>query len=287
MSEMQRTGELAQWELDEVRHANESGLTPVVFIHGLWLLASAWRGFRDTFEAAGYTTLAPGWPDDPATVEEAFAHPDVFAHKMVQQVTDHYLVAISQLTMKPAVIGHSFGGLIAQKIADSGAAAVTVAIDNAPFKGVLPLPAESLKSAAPVIGRLGNRNKAIALTYEQFKFGWANNLEEEEAHDLYERFHVPASGAPLFQAATANLNPFGGETALDVRNPNRGPLLIIAGTKDNTAPLAFTHGSYKLQSKNEAVTEYVEIKDRGHSLVIDHGWPDVADAALSFVQRFA
>jgi non-heme chloroperoxidase len=202
-------------------------------------------------------------------------------------VTDHYLVAISQLAKKPAVIGHSFGGLIAQKIADNGASAATVAIDNAPFKGVLPLPAESLKSAAPVIGRLGNRKKAIALTYEQFKFGWANNLDDDEARDLYERFHVPASGAPLFQAATANLNPFGGETALDVRNPDRGPLLIIAGTKDNTAPIAFTHGSYKLQKKNEAVTEYLEIEDRGHSLVIDHGWPDVAEAALAFVKRFA
>jgi len=284
---MSETPQLAPWELAEVQRANESGLTPVVFVHGLWLLASAWRGFRDTFEEAGYTTLAPGWPDDPATVEEAFANPDVFAHKMVQQVTDHYLVAISQLAKKPAVIGHSFGGLIAQKIADNGASAVTVAIDNAPFRGVLPLPAESLKSASPVIGRLGNRKTAIALTYEQFKFGWANNLDDDEARDLYERFHVPASGAPLFQAATANLNPFGGETALDVRNPDRGPLLIIAGTKDNTAPIAFTHGSYKLQKKNEAVTEYLEIEDRGHSLVIDHGWPDVAAAALSFVQRFA
>jgi pimeloyl-ACP methyl ester carboxylesterase len=284
---MSETPQLAPWELAEVQRANESGLTPVVFVHGLWLLASAWQGFRDVFEEAGFTTLAPGWPDDPATVEEAFANPDVFAHKMVQQVTDHYLVAISQLTKKPAVIGHSFGGLIAQKIADNGASAATVAIDNAPFKGVLPLPAESLKSAAPVIGRLGNRKKAIALTYEQFKFGWANNLDDEEARELYDRFHVPASGAPLFQAATANFNPFGGETALDVRNPDRGPLLIIAGTKDNTAPIAFTHGSYKLQKKNEAVTEYQEIENRGHSLVIDHGWPEVAAAALAFVQRFA
>jgi len=277
---------LAEWEQTEIDRANESGLKPVVFVHGLWLLASAWQGFRDTFEAAGYTTIAPGWPDDPATVEEAFAHPEVFAHKMVQQVTDHYLVAISRLTSKPAVIGHSFGGLIAQKIADEGASAATVAIDNAPFKGVLPLPAESLKSAAPVIGRLGNRRKAVSLTYEQFKFGWANNLDDEEARELFEKYHVPASGAPLFQAATANLNPFGGETALDVKNPNRGPLLIVAGTKDNTAPIAFTHGSYKLQSRNEGVTEYVEIPDRGHSLVIDHGWPDVAAVALDFVKRF-
>ena len=286
MTETSPSAGLASWEQTEIDRANESGLKPVVFVHGLWLLASAWQGFRDTFEAAGYTTIAPGWPDDPATVEEAFAHPEVFAHKMVQQVTDHYLVAISRLTSKPAVIGHSFGGLIAQKIADEGASAATVAIDNAPFKGVLPLPAESLKSAAPVIGRLGNRRKAVSLTYEQFKFGWANNLDDDEARELFEKYHVPASGAPLFQAATANFNPFGGETALDVKNPNRGPLLIVAGTKDNTAPIAFTHGSYKLQSRNEGVTEYVEIPDRGHSLVIDHGWPDVAAVALDFVKRF-
>jgi len=277
---------LTDWEKQEIERANDSGLVPVVFVHGLWLLASAWQGFRDTFEAAGYTTLAPGWPDDPDTIDEAYAHPEVFAHKMVQGVTDHYLEAIAQLSRKPAVIGHSFGGLIAQKIADNGASAATVAIDNAPFKGVLPLPLSSLKSASPVLGRLGNRNKAIALTFEQFKFGWANNLDDDEAHELYEKYHVPASGAPLFQAATANFNPFGGETALDVKNPHRGPLLIVAGMKDNTAPIAFTHGSYKLQKKNESVTEYVEIEDRGHSLVIDHGWPDVAAVALDFVKRF-
>jgi alpha-beta hydrolase superfamily lysophospholipase len=278
---------LADWEVAEIEQANASGKPTVVFVHGLWLLASAWKGFRDTFEAAGYATIAPGWPDDPVTVDEAKAHPEVFAHKMVQQVTDHYLEAIARLTRKPAVIGHSFGGLIAQKIADADSAAVTVTIDNAPFKGVLPLPVSSLKSASPVLGKLGNRKKAIALTYDEFKFGWANNLDEAEAHDLYEKFHVPASGAPLFQAATANFNPFGGETALDVKNPHRGPLLVIAGTNDNTVPLAITHATYKLQSKNEAVTEIAEIDGRGHSLVIDHGWPEVADVALGFVKRFS
>lgn len=277
---------LTDWEKREIERANESGLAPVVFVHGLWLLSSAWQGFRDTFETAGYTTLAPGWPDDPDTIEEAHAHPEVFAHKMVQGVTDHYLEAIAQLGTKPAVIGHSFGGLIAQKIADNGASAATVAIDNAPFKGVLPLPPESLKSASPVLGKLGNRKRAVTLTFEQFKFGWANNLDDDEARQLYDEYHVPASGAPLFQAAIANLNLFGGETSLNVKNPQRGPLLIIAGTKDNTAPIAFTHGSYKLQKKNKSETEYIEIEDRGHSLVIDHGWPDVAALALDFVKRF-
>ena len=259
---------------------------PVVFVHGLWLLSSSWQRWRDLFEANGYITLAPGWPDDPATVEDAKAHPEVFAHKMVQGVTDHYLAAISQLQKKPAVIGHSFGGLIVQKIAGEGVAAATVAIDNAPFKGVLPLPISSLKSASPVLGNPLNRGKAIALTFDQFKYGWANNLDDTEARELYETFHVPASGAPLFQAAVANFNPFGGETQLDSKNPQRGPLLIIAGDSDNTVPPAITNASYKIQSKNPGVTEIEHIKGRGHSLVIDHGWKDVADAALTFVKRF-
>ncbi len=277
---------LTDWEKAEIDRANASGLVPVVFVHGLWLLSSSWQRWRDLFEANGYITLAPGWPDDPATVEDAKAHPEVFAHKMVQGVTDHYLAAISQLQKKPAVIGHSFGGLIVQKIAGEGVAAATVAIDNAPFKGVLPLPISSLKSASPVLGNPLNRGKAIALTFDQFKYGWANNLDDTEARELYEAFHVPASGAPLFQAAVANFNPFGGETQLDSKNPQRGPLLIIAGDSDNTVPPAITNASFKIQAKNPGVTEIEHIKGRGHSLVIDHGWKDVADAALTFVKRF-
>jgi pimeloyl-ACP methyl ester carboxylesterase len=278
---------VTDWERAEIDRANASGLAPVVFVHGLWLLSSSWRGWRDRFEEAGYTTLAPGWPDDPPTLAEAYRDPSVFAHKMVQGVTDHFLEAISHLEKKPAVIGHSFGGLIVQKIADDGASAATVAIDNAPIKGVLPLPASALKSGAPVLGNPANRGRAIALTFEQFKYAWANNLDEVEARQLYDTYHVPASGVPLFQAALANFNPFGGETGVDVKNPQRGPLLIIAGTKDNTAPIAFTHGTYKHQAKNDGVTEYAEVEDRGHSLVIDHGWPEVADLALAFVKRFA
>lgn len=287
MSDTQPTTALAEWELAEIERANASGRIPVVFVHGLWLLSSSWQKWRDLFEDNGYVTLAPGWPDDPATVAEAREHPETFAHKMVQQVTDHYLAAIAMLSKKPVVIGHSFGGLIAQKIAGEGVAAATVSIDNAPFKGVLPLPLSALKSAAPVLGNPTNAGKGVALTFEQFKYGWANNLEENEARELFETFHVPAAGAPLFQAATANFNPFGGETKVDSKNPDRGPLLIIGGENDNTVPPAITNASYKIQAKNPGVTVETTIPGRGHSLTIDSGWKEVADEALAFVQKYA
>ncbi len=277
---------LAGWEREEIERANDTGKTPVVFVHGLWLLSSSWRPWRDLFEEHGFATLAPGWPDDPATVAEAREHPEVFARKMVQQVTDHYLDAIRVLNRTPAVVGHSFGGLIAQKIAGEGVAAATVAIDNAPFKGVLPLPVSSLRSAAPVLANPANAGRGVSLTWEQFRYGWVNNLDEEEGRRLYETFHVPAAGVPLFQAAFANVNPFGGETRVDSKNPARGPLLIIGGEKDHTVPPAITNASHKIQSKNPGVTELVTIPGRGHSLTIDSGWRTVADEALAFIERF-
>ncbi|MET0452037.1 MAG: alpha/beta hydrolase [Mycobacterium sp.] len=286
MSGKHETQNVTQWELAEVERANASGLRPVVFVHGLWLLPSSWDGWRTLFEENGYTTLAPGWPDDPRTRQEAYATPSVFAGKDVQTVTDHYLAVMSGLRQKPVVIGHSFGGLIVQKIANEGAAAATIAIDNAPIKGVLPLPFSALKSGFPVLKNPANRKKAITLTFEQFKYGWGNNLSEAENRQLYDTHHVPASGIPLFQAGLANFS-FSNACKVDVRNPNRGPLLIISGTKDTTAPKAFTYGSYKKQLKNPETTEYVEVEDRGHSLVIDHGWPGVADEALKFAKRFA
>src|SRR5438132_8214920 len=271
---------------DQIERANATGLTPVVFIHGLWLLPSSWDRWAAVFEDAGYTTVRPGWPDDPETVAEAKAHPEVFAHKSVGQVAEHYSEAIGQLKKKPAVIGHSFGGLLAQIVAGRGLSAATVAIDPGPFRGVLPLPISSLKSASPVLGNPANRGRAVALTFEQFKYGWANALSEDEGKDLYETYHVPASGVPLFQAALANLNPWT-EAKVDTENAARGPLLIIDGEKDNTVPWAIADASYKKQKRNKAVTEITKVPNRGHSLVIDSGWREVAETALAFVKRFA
>ena len=276
---------LTDHEKSEIDQVNASGKQPVVFVHGLWLLSSSWDRWRRLFEDAGYSTLAPGWPDDPETVTDARDNPEVFAHKMVQGVTDHYLEAIAGLSTKPAVVGHSFGGLIAQKIAGESVAAVTVAIDPAPFRGVLPLPISSLKSAFPVLGNPANSGRAVTLTLDEFKYGWANALSDEEAKQLHDEFHVAAPGAPLFEAASANLNPFSEVKVKTKKAEDRGPLLLISGEKDHTVPWAITNSSYKRQKRNEALTEITEIPDRGHSLTIDHGWQEVAQTALDFVQK--
>jgi pimeloyl-ACP methyl ester carboxylesterase len=276
---------ITQLEGVQVERANATGLPPVVFVHGLWLLPSSWDRWAKVFEAAGFTALTPGWPDDPDSVEEGNVHPAVFAHKSIGQVADHFDEIIRGLTRKPAIIGHSFGGLLAQILAGRGLASATVAIDPAPFRGVLPLPFSALKSAWPVLGNPANRNRAIPLTFDQFRYGFANAVREHEAQELYDLFAVPASGKPLFQAAAANLNPWT-EAKVDTENRDRGPLLILSGEKDHTVPWAIANSSFKLQQHNPGVTEIIEMPNRGHSLTIDHGWREVADTALGFVKRF-
>jgi pimeloyl-ACP methyl ester carboxylesterase len=276
---------ITEHEARQVERANATGLQPVVFVHGLWLLPSSWDRWAKLFEEAGYTALTPGWPDDPETVEEANAHPEVFAKKTVGEVADHFDEIIGGLSRKPAIVGHSFGGLLAQILAGRGLAAVTVAISPAPFRGVLPLPFSALKSASPVLSNPANRNRAVPLTYDQFRYAFANAVGEDEAKELYEAFAVPAPGAPLFQAATANFNPWT-EAKVDSESPDRGPLLILSGEKDHTVPWAIANAAYNRQKHNEAVTEIKKIPNRGHSLTIDSGWREVAQTALDFVKRF-
>jgi pimeloyl-ACP methyl ester carboxylesterase len=286
MATAEATAPITPREAEQIARANESGRTPVVFIHGLWLLPSSWDRWAELFEQAGYAAITPSWPDDPESVEEARARPEVFAGKTLGQVADHVAEVIGALDKKPVVLGHSTGGLLAQMIADRGLSAATVAIDPGPFRGVLPLPVSSLRSAAPVLSNPRNRSRAVTLTLDQFKYGWANALSDEEAKEIYDSYHVAAPGVALMQMANANLNPRT-EARLDPGNPDRGPLLIIDGEKDHTVPWAIANASYKRQRRNTAVTEIAKIPNRGHSLTIDSGWREVADTALTFVQRFA
>jgi pimeloyl-ACP methyl ester carboxylesterase len=277
---------ITEHEAAQVARANASGLTPVVFVHGLFLLPSSWDRWAEVFEAAGYAALTPGWPDDPETVTEAREHPEVLAGKSIGQVSDHFAAVIAGLARKPAIIGHSFGGLLAQILAGRGLAAVSVAIAPAPFRGVLPLPISALRVASPALSNPANRHRAVPLTYEQFRYAFANAVGEDEAKDLYATFAVPADGLPLFQAAAANFNPWT-EAKVDTESPHRGPMLLIGGDRDHTVPWAITSASYKQQQRNTDVTEMIKVTGHGHAITIDDGWRDVADTALAFVARFA
>jgi pimeloyl-ACP methyl ester carboxylesterase len=278
------TSTITPRERAEVEAANASGRRPVVLVHGLWLLAGSWDAWREHLESLGYATVAADWPGDPATVEEARANPDAFAGVSVGQVTDHVAELIGALNREPVVIGHSFGGLITQKLAGMGLAHAAVAIDPAPFRGVLPLPLSALRASSPVLANPANYRRAVSLTFDQYRYAFANAVSAEEAADLYRTYPVPAPGRPLFQAATANLDPRT-EASVDTARADRGPLLVISGEKDHIVPWAIAHASFKKQFRNPNPTEIVEIPGRGHSLVVDSGWREVADAATSFLAR--
>jgi len=276
---------ISEREKREIEAANASGNTPVVFIHGLWLLPSSWANWANLFEEAGYAPLTPDWPDDPATVGQARANPDVFAKKTLKQIADHTTDVVRALDKKPVIMGHSTGGLLAQMLAGWGLSAATVAIDPGVFRGVLPLPASALKVAGPFLINPAWRGRAITLTFDQFKYGWANALDDNEAKELYDTYHVAGSGIALAQMGNANLNPWT-ESKVNTTTPDRGPLLIIDGEKDHTVPWAIANAAYKRQKRNPGVTEIVKVPNRGHALTIDHGWREVAQTALDFVKRF-
>jgi non-heme chloroperoxidase len=277
---------ITEGEREQIKRANATTATPVVFIHGLWLLPSSWDNWSALFEEAGYVALTPDWPDDPETIEAARAEPEVLANKTLKQVADHTTQVVNALDKKPAIIGHSTGGLLAEMLAGRGLSAVTVAIDPGVFRGVLPLPLSVLRGVGPLLVDPRTRGRAITLTFDQFRYGWTNALDEEEAMELYDKFHVAGSGISLVQMGLANVNPWT-ESKVDTKNPDRGPLLIIDGEADHTVPWAIAKAAYDRQKGNPGVTEIVKMANRGHSLTIDHGWREVAETALTFVKRFA
>jgi pimeloyl-ACP methyl ester carboxylesterase len=257
--------------------------TPVVFIHGLWLHATSWNRWLDLYRDAGYEPIAPGWPGEPGTVQAARENPDLVADTGIDDAAAHFAEIIGALDAKPIIIGHSFGGLLAEKLLGQDLAAAAVAIDPAQIKGVLPLPLAQIRAALPVLGNPANVHKAISLTAKQFRFGFGNELSEEESDDLYEQWSIPAPARPLFQAAAANF-ALHSEAKVNTGNEQRGPLLLISGKQDHTVPDVTTRSTLKQYRDSAAVTELKQFEGRGHSLTIDNGWREVADATLEWLQ---
>jgi pimeloyl-ACP methyl ester carboxylesterase len=255
---------------------------PVVFIHGLWLHASSWQPWVEAFRQAGYDPVAPGWPHEADTVAGAREAPEAVAGLGIDDVTDHMAALIDGLPVAPVIVGHSFGGLIAEKLLGQGKGAAAVAIDPAQIKGVLPLPLAQLRAGLPALGNPANRTKAVSLTEREFRFGFGNALSQEESDLLYEQWTIPSPARPLFQAAAANFSMHS-EAAVDTHNDTRGPLLLISGLEDHTVPDVVTRSTLKQYRNSTAVTELEKFEGRGHSLTIDNGWRDVADAVLAWL----
>jgi pimeloyl-ACP methyl ester carboxylesterase len=260
--------------------ASKSNL--VVFIHGLWLHPTSWSAWQELFEEAGYETTAPGWPGDQETVDLARANPDSVANQGIDDVVSHYQSIISSLDRPAVLVGHSFGGTIAEILLGMGVAAGAVAIDAAQIKGVLALPLSSLHSTLPVFKNPANKHRSVMLTAREFHYSFGNALTEEESDALYNRWAVPAPGRPLFEAAAANFSPHS-PAKVDTENETRGPLLLIMGGEDHTVPEAITKSTAKQYRHSTAVTDVMEFKDRGHSLVIDSGWHEVAESCLQWL----
>ena len=257
--------------------------TPVIFIHGLWLHASSWGPWLSLFSDAGYAPLAPGWPGEADTVAAARSNPDIVADKGIDDVTAHFKTIIEALPAEPILIGHSFGGLIAEKLIGEGIGRAAIAIDPAQIKGVLPLPLAQLRAGLPALGNPFNKSRAVALTAKEFRFGFGNALTEEESDELFEKWTIPSPARGLFEVAFANFT-LHSASKVETANDSRGPLLLISGTADHTVPDVTTRATFRQYRDSSAVTELKQFEGRGHSLTIDAGWRDVATACLSWLR---
>jgi pimeloyl-ACP methyl ester carboxylesterase len=257
---------------------------PVLFIHGLWLHPTSWEAWEGLFGQAGYETLAPGWPDEPETVEAARANADALANKGIEDIVEHYRGIIGRLNAVPVLVGHSFGGLFVEKLLGENLGAAGVAVDAAQIKGVLRTPLSSLRATLPVFKNPANKHRTVSLTAEQFRYSFGNAVSEEESNQLYDRWAVPGPARPLFEAATANFQPHAA-SKVDTKNADRGPLLLVMGGKDHTVPESITKSTAKQYKDSPAVTDTLEFPDRGHSLTIDSGWQEVAEASLNWLEK--
>lgn len=254
----------------------------IVFIHGLWLTSLSWEHFERYFAGQGYEVAAPEWPRKRGDVEEIRRTADGVAGLGIAEIADHYDAIVRDLEDSPIIIGHSFGGLIAMILLDRGLGAAGVALDPAPPKGILNLPLRQLKSAAPALLHPSKRSGVVALSLEQFTYAFVNTFTPDAAQAAYERYAVPDTARPLFEAAFANFNA--NAPSKVSYSHGRPPLLITAGEKDNTVPASVSRSIYKKQRHAPARTNLLEFEGRPHMLMAGEGWEEVATGVHDWLE---
>ncbi len=258
----------------------------IVLIHGLWMTALSWEHWVERYEARGFHVIARSWPGMDGDIDELRRDPSGIEHLGIEEIVDFYAGIISELERPPIIMGHSFGGAFTQILLDRGLGASGVAIDSGPVKGLLALPASTLKTGFPVLKNPANNHRAVPLTPEEFHYAFTNTLSDEESLAAYERYAVPGPGRVLFQGAFANFNPHS-PAAVDFKNSSRSPLLFIAGGDDHVAPASLNESNLKQYRKSDAITELKEFPGRSHYTLGQEGWEQVADYALDWAVSHA
>ena len=258
----------------------------IVLIHGLWLTAASWERWIERYTARGFRVIARSWPGMEGDITQLRRDPSGITGLGVSEIVDHYARIIGGLNKPPIIMGHSFGGLITEILLDRGFGAAGVAIHPAPVKGIFVLPFASLKAALPALKNPFRQHEAVALTPEQFHYGFTNHLSAEASLPVYERYAVPGPNHVLFQASLANFNPHAA-TTVNFGNGERAPLLLIAGGNDHTVPAAVTRANFELFNQSAALTAYKEYPDRTHWTIGQDGWQEVADFALDWSSSHA
>ena len=253
----------------------------VVLIHGLWMNGRSWERWVDRYQERGLEVLAPSWPGMGGDVEALRADTSAFDDLGIEAILDHYTEIIGGLPEPPIVMGHSFGGAFTQVLIDRGLGAAGVAIDPAPVKGMLALPASTLRSGFPILKNPANRHRAVALTEKEFHYAFTNTLDEDESREVFERYAVPGPGRVLFEGALANLAPHSPLT-VDFANGDRAPLLLIAGGVDHVSPQSLTRSNFRHYEESGAVTEFEAFEGRSHYTLGQEGWEAVADRAIDW-----
>jgi pimeloyl-ACP methyl ester carboxylesterase len=259
---------------------------PIVLIHGFWVTPRSWEDWIAHYESKGHRVLAPAYPGFEVEVEALNADPTPIEQLTVPAVVEHLESVVGELDTPPILMGHSAGGVFTQLLLDRGYGAAAVAMNSAPTEGVKVVPLSQLKAGFPVLKNPANRHRAVGLTYEQWRYAFTNTFSEEESRRLYERYHIPASGAVFWGSALANIHPGKDDTHVNYKNDARAPLLFISGSEDHLMPPKVQRSNAK-HYKSATITEVKEYEGKAHLLPSQEGWEEIADYALEWALSHA